>query len=148
MSIPAVKSLSSGRRVRAFGEEITFHLEAKDTGGQMTQWTEITPPGGGPPPHYHQNEDELFLVREGKLQFLVNGEWREVESGGIVFAPRNSVHTFKNIGDGPSNMLVSTYPSGFEDFFTQCAGEFAKPSGPDMERIVQISAEHGIYFVK
>jgi mannose-6-phosphate isomerase-like protein (cupin superfamily) len=40
-------------------------------------WIEITPPGGGPPPHYHLNEDETFHVLEGRIAFLLNGEWNE-----------------------------------------------------------------------
>jgi hypothetical protein len=35
----------------------------------------------------------------------------------------------------------------FEKFFARCADEFARPEGPDMKRVVEISAEHGIYFV-
>jgi hypothetical protein len=58
------------------------------------------------------------------------------------------VHAFKNVGDKPSRMLVSTSPGGFETFFSRCAEEFASPDGPDMERIVEISAEHGIHYVE
>jgi hypothetical protein len=43
-------------------------------------------------------------------------------------------------------MLITTAPSGFETFFTRCATEFANPAGPDMQRIMEISAEHGIHF--
>ncbi|MDX1688356.1 MAG: hypothetical protein R3248_10265 [Candidatus Promineifilaceae bacterium] len=44
-------------------------------------------------------------------------------------------------------MLTHTAPAGFEIFFERCAEEFTKPGPPDMERIIEISAEHGIYFV-
>ena len=43
-------------------------------------------------------------------------------------------------------MLIHTAPSGFETFFARCAEEFAKPNPPDMSRIVEISAEHGIHY--
>ena len=111
-------------------------------------WTEITPPGGGPPPHYHLNEDETFHVIEGRVAFLLNGDWNEVGSGGTAFMPRGIVHTFKNVGDQPSRMLNMTTPSGFEKFFARCADEFAKPGEPDMSRIVEIGVEHGIHFVQ
>jgi len=45
-------------------------------------------------------------------------------------------------------MLLMTTPSGFEKFFPRCAAEFAKTGEPDMSRIVQIGAEHGIHFVQ
>ena len=111
-------------------------------------WTEITPPGGGPPPHHHVNEDEAFHVLEGRVAFLSDGEWHEVGPGGAAYMPRGVVHTFKNVGDQPSRMLISTTPSGFEKFFARCAEEFAKPGGPDMPRIIQIGVEHGIYFLQ
>jgi hypothetical protein len=66
----------------------------------------------------------------------------------VVFMPRSVVHAFKNIGDTDGRLLVTTYPAGFEKFFGHCADEFAKPGGPNMDRIVAISAEHGIHFVQ
>jgi quercetin dioxygenase-like cupin family protein len=148
MISPILSLPSEGRVLRAFGEQIIMHLEAVHTGGALSLWTEITPPGGGPPPHYHVNEDECFIVQEGQVSFLTDGQWREVPVGSAVYAPRKSVHTFRNVGKQPSRMLVSTSPGGFENFFSRCAEEFAKPSGPDMNRIVAISAEHGIHFVQ
>jgi hypothetical protein len=52
-ALPAsISSPGKGRVVRAFGDEAIFHLETKHTGGRLTMWTNITPPGGGPPPYY------------------------------------------------------------------------------------------------
>jgi hypothetical protein len=65
----------------------------------------------------------------------------------MVFMPRGVVHSFRNPGSTPLRMLVHTAPSGFEVFFSRCADEFAKPGPPDMQRIMAISAEHGIFFV-
>jgi hypothetical protein len=61
--------------------------------------------------------------------------------------PRTVIRTFKNIGDTPSRLLIETSPAGFETFFARCAQEFARPGGPDMQRIIAISTEHGIQFV-
>ena len=133
--------------LHAFGEEITIHLDGERTGGKLTMWTEITPPGGGPPPHYHLNEDEAFRVLEGRVTFLIDGDWRELGPGRAAFMPRGVVHAFKNVGDKPSRMLLTTTPSGFEKFFARCAEEFAKPGAPNMSRIMQIGVEHGIHFL-
>jgi len=144
----AIQTPDKMRTLHAFGEEITFHMTGAETGGKWTLWTETTPPGGGPPPHTHANEDELFFVVEGRAGFYYEGKWTEVPVGSSVFMPRGSVHTFKNLGSAPLKMLVQTQPSGFETFMARCAEEFAKPGAPDMARIVQISAEHGIQFVQ
>jgi quercetin dioxygenase-like cupin family protein len=135
------------RVLHAFGERVIIHLDGDDTAGTLTMWTEITPPGGGPPQHYHVNEDETFQVIGGWVAFLLNGEWNEVGPGGTAFMPRSVVHTFKNVGDQPSRMLIMTTPSGIEKFFARCAEEFAKPSDPDMSRIIEIGSEHGILFL-
>jgi quercetin dioxygenase-like cupin family protein len=143
----AVVPKEAGCVLHGLGEEVTILLDGERTGGKLTAWTEITPPGGGPPPHYHSTEDETFHVIEGRVAFLVDDEWREVAAGGSAFMPRDVIHTFKNVGDQPSRMLIITMPSGFEKFFARCAGELAKPRGPDMSRIVRIGAEHGIHFL-
>ena len=93
------------------------------------------------------NEDEWFYVLEGEVEFLIDGTWQAVAVGSAVFAPRGTVHTFRNSGDKPLTMLTQTSPAGFETFFERCAEEFARPGPPDMERIVTISAEHGIHYV-
>jgi quercetin dioxygenase-like cupin family protein len=144
----AVVPYNKAAVLHAFGEEVTMHLDGERTGGKFTMWTEITPPGGGPPPHYHLNEDEAFHVIEGRVAFLVDGKWHEVGPGGAAFMPRGVVHTFKNVGDQSSRMLLTTTPSGFEKFFARCAAEFAKPGGPDMPKILDIGVEHGIHFVQ
>src|SRR5207247_10731992 len=100
----AIVGQHEGRVLRAFGEEVTILLDSERTGGKLTMWTEITPPGGGPPPHYHSNEDETFHILAGRVAFLVNGEWHEVDPGRSAFMPHGVVYTFKNVGDGPSHM--------------------------------------------
>lgn len=132
--------------IRAFGAETEFLLTGEQTGGKLCQWIETTPPGTGPPPHWHENDDEWFHVLEGRVSFLIDGAWNEVGSGATAYVPKGAVHSFKNVGETPLRMMISTSPAGFETFFTRCAAEFAKPSGPDLRRIAEIAAEHGIHF--
>ena len=137
-----------GRVLRAFGEEVIILLDGEQTGGRQTMWLETTPPEGGPPLHFHINDDETFHVLEGQMAFFQNSKWYEVGPGGSAFVPRGQMHTFKNVGEGNSRMLLSTSPAGFDVFFSRCSEEWARPGGPDMSRVFQIAAEHGIHFVK
>ena len=137
-----------GRVLRAFGEEVIILLDGEQTGGRQTMWLETTPPEGGPPLHFHINDDETFHVLEGQVAFFQSSKWYEVGPGGSAFVPRGQMHTFKNVGEGNSRMLLSTSPAGFDVFFSRCAEEWARPGGPDMSRVFQIAAEHGIHFVK
>jgi quercetin dioxygenase-like cupin family protein len=144
----AIVRQSDARALHAFGEEMTILLDGERTAGTLAMWTAITAPGGGPPQHYHLNEDETIYVIEGRVAFFLNGGWNEVGPGGTAFLPRGVVHTFKNVGDKPSRHLTMTMPSGFEKFFARCAEEFAKTGDPDMSRILEIGAEHGIHFLQ
>lgn len=139
---------TEGKVLHVFGNELVFKLTGQETEGKLALWTSITPPGGGPPAHYHLKEDELFLVQEGRMSFFAKGHWQEVGPGGMVYAPRGTTHTFRNIGDKPARMLTLTQPAGIETFFERCAEEFKRPGGPNPDRIADISADHGLYYVE
>ena len=145
---PRLVPTGTGETLRAFGDEVTVKLGAAHTGGAFALCEVVTLPGGGPPPHFHLHEDEMFIVQEGVVEFWLDERWQRLEAGGIAYAPRGKVHTFRNAGDRPCRLWVLATPAGFETFFARCAAEFLKPDGPDMKRIVEISAEHGIHYVK
>ena len=130
----------------AFGDRVTFRLTGAETGGKYTAFLVETPPGSGPPPHVHDREDEWFQVLEGEVEFFSGGQWSRVEAGSSVFAPKGSLHAFRNVGTTMLRQLIHTAPSGFEDFFAAMAAEWRAEGGPDMERIVALSAEFGITY--
>jgi len=140
---PAGRSLT----MQAFGDQITFLLTAAHTQGKFSLFIDETPPGGGLPPHFHLHEDELFFVLQGRASFYADGKWTEVEPGSVIYAPRGSIHAFRNAGDTPLRRLIRTSPSGLETFVTLCAEESRQHGALSMERILQISAQHGIHFV-
>lgn len=133
-----------GHDLHAFGEVMSVKLGGAETGGKLAVLTATTPPGVGPPPHVHRDDDELFLVIEGSITYLVNGEWTPVRPGGAVYLPRGLLHTYRNDGDAPSRHWVITTPSGFEEFFAEAAEEFGSAGPPDMGRIIEISQNYGI----
>lgn len=146
-NLPRLIPDAGGDVFTAFGDRLTVKLSGEQTGGAFALCDNVTPPGGGPPPHYHLNEDEVFIVQEGTVEFWVDGSWQRLEVGGVVFVPKGKEHTFRNAGTSPCRQWILTTPAGFETFFARCAAEFAKPQGPDMQRILEISAEHGIHYV-
>jgi quercetin dioxygenase-like cupin family protein len=143
---PSIVPPAEAKTYQAFGDTASFQLTGEETGGSYTMFVNVTAPGGGPPPHRHEHEDEWFYVVEGRAEFFQDGAWTAVPAGTVVFMPRGSVHAFRNAGDTPLKQIIHTAPSGFETFFARIAEEFHREGGPDMDRVVEISAEHGIFF--
>ena len=140
---------AEGSILKAFGDTMNIKLGQNQTGGSLTVCLDTTPPGSGPPPHRHRDDDELFLIVEGRYSFLANGEWVEAVPGSVVYARRGGVHAFKNIGDTPARMWIITTPCGFESFFEKSAAVFSEAGAgpPDLQRIISISSDHGIEYV-
>ena len=134
--------------LNVLGDEVKVLLNGSQTGGAISMMEIVSPPGGGPPPHWHTREDEWFYVLEGRAEFWENGSWQEVPPGSAVYMPRATRHTYRNCGDTPLRLLVQTTPAGFDHFLEKLAAEGRSRRGPDMKRIVQISADHGIFFVE
>jgi quercetin dioxygenase-like cupin family protein len=137
-----------GERINAFGNEGIFKLTGENTGGTFTLMLGVVPPGGGPPLHVHNVDDEFFIIVEGRYNFLIAGAWTEVGPGAVVYLPRGTPHTFKNMGDKPSRHWAILNPSGFETFYARCAEVFAAPGPPDFARIGAISQEHGYGIIR
>jgi XRE family transcriptional regulator, regulator of sulfur utilization len=63
-------------------------------------------PGQSPhPPHQHPNE-EMILVKEGRVDAYVNGDWVPVATGGIIFFASNVPHTVRNTGGSAATYYV------------------------------------------
>jgi quercetin dioxygenase-like cupin family protein len=62
------------------------------------------------PPHRHPNE-ELVIIREGTVEALVNGEWKRVGPGSVIFNASNQLHGLRNVGSGPATYHVINWIS-------------------------------------
>jgi quercetin dioxygenase-like cupin family protein len=77
--------------------------------GAITTGVVYLEPGGTIRPHTHLIEEAMTLV-EGKLRILVGSETTEVEAGTSWFAPGNTVHGARNIGDTLAVLMIA-YPA-------------------------------------
>jgi len=62
------------------------------------------------PPHQHPNE-ELVIVKEGRVEALVNGEWKRVGPGSVIFNASNQLHGIRNAGSGAATYHVINWKS-------------------------------------
>ncbi len=56
-------------------------------------------------PHAHQ-EEEIVVVKEGKLEIMISGKTQIAEKGGVVFFASGDLHGIKNIGDAPASYYI------------------------------------------
>ena len=61
-------------------------------------------------PHQHPAE-ELIIIKEGTLESFVNGEYKRVGPGSIVFQASNQPHAIKNVGTTPATYHVVQWQS-------------------------------------
>ncbi len=73
----------------------------------------------GPPPHTHSTYDEVFMVIEGEMEFVVDGKPITVGAGESVDIPTQTVHTFSNKSSQPCKWINIHSPKGFRDFFEE-----------------------------
>jgi XRE family transcriptional regulator, regulator of sulfur utilization len=82
--------------VRSFFKMRTATLE------QLEVHVTTLNPGKAPhPPHRHPNE-EMIIVREGTVEAFVNGEWKRVGPGSVIFFASNQLHGLRNTGSEPA----------------------------------------------
>jgi len=69
-------------------------------------------PGQSPhPPHRHGRE-ELLIVKQGSIEALVNGAWKRVGPGSVVFFASNQLHGVRNAGSVPATYHVIAFKTG------------------------------------
>ena len=98
------------------GHKVTSH---ETTGDYDLMVAETPPYVQGPPTHLHNSFKESFLIIEGEMQFIVNGDTTIVKAGESVDIPPNTLHTFANISDKPCKWVNIHSPKGFRSFFEQ-----------------------------
>jgi len=141
--LPIVLQPDEGKLLDVLGEIITVKVAGEDTGGEYTILHEVSPPQGGPPLHLHHREDEAFYVLEGEYEVRCGENKIRATPGSFILAPREIPHTFRNIGSGPSKVLVIATPAGIEKFFEELS-ELAKQGPPDIEKVKEIAERYEI----
>lgn len=136
---------ADGKCLNVLGDIQTTKVTGKDTNGQFTVVENYNEPGIGIPMHIHENEDELFHIIEGQMEFQTQGKTVVLSKGDMIFLPRMIPHAFKVVGDVKCKAVVTIIPSGIEEMFEALAA--LPPGPPDFEKVTEICARQGITFV-
>jgi len=109
-----------------------------ETTGDFDLMMAETPPNvPGPPPHLHNSYKEAFLIIEGEMEFMVNGEIKVCRSGESIDIPPKTLHTFSNKSNQPCKWVNIHSPKGFRQFFD----EMGIPSENEMAQVDSVSPE-------
>jgi quercetin dioxygenase-like cupin family protein len=71
----------------------------------------LEPRGGQVPWHEHEQE-EVYLVLEGRGEMCIGEEREEIVAGQAVYIPSGEFHQLTNVGDEPMRMLYCYGPPG------------------------------------
>src|SRR3984893_11182676 len=82
-------------------------LKGRLATGESVEVHETTlPPGGAPHPPHHHEHTEMWLIREGTVEFTVNGTNHRAGPGSLAFAASNDEHGIKNAGETQAMYFV------------------------------------------
>jgi quercetin dioxygenase-like cupin family protein len=66
----------------------------------------VVPPGSHIPPHRHATSVEVYVVRRGVCELVVNGQWYEMRPGDTILMEPGDVHELTNRREEPFELLV------------------------------------------
>jgi len=89
------------------GAEFRDVLKGRLATGESLEVHETTlPPGGAPhPPHRHLHS-EMWLIREGTVELVVNGATHRLGPGSVGFVHANDEHGIRNMGTTSATYFV------------------------------------------
>jgi len=105
------------------GERIVFRKRARDTRGELLEFTlYLAPKGFIAAPHVHPNQEERFEVAGAPVMFKVAGKERLYQPGESAIVPAGVPHVWWNPSPEESTTLVQFRPAldtetFFETFF-------------------------------
>ena len=98
------------------------HLAALAGEGAFAQYgisVDVLEPGHGNSYHYEAHEDETFLVLDGELDLVIEGEQHRVHAGEFVHCPAGTAHLFIGAGERAAALVMLgrrglAAPGGFD----------------------------------
>jgi mannose-6-phosphate isomerase-like protein (cupin superfamily) len=78
-------------------------------------------------PHRHNEIEETFLVKSGRLKFLLGQQVIDLGPGDFVRVPPGGRHGFSNVSHEPVELLISFHPGGFEQLFLRYRSDQQPP---------------------
>jgi mannose-6-phosphate isomerase-like protein (cupin superfamily) len=131
--------------LRNSGQEIRSLLRGEESAGSlMAALVTLAAGDAGAANHHQPLEDELWFSLQGEWEWTIGSVTRRVGPGAFAYAPRNTCHAFRNIGDTPAMMFTINTPAGHERGF-QAAGKLLAEKAP-MAEVQKAFEDHDFIF--
>jgi len=143
---PRITRSPDAETIRPFGIDMRVMIAAAQTGGMCSVLIGELKPGEGPPQHLHRGHDEYFFVLESTISLVVDGNESTVVPSTLVFVPRGTTHSFKNIGASTARLLEWTAPGENERYFL-AVYETEVNGGFDPKRLAEINERFATEFI-
>jgi len=138
--MPAITTPETQRVIPFLGQRYGVRISGRDTAGTFAVMDAAVGRGHGSPMHVHRRDSEVFLVLEGTLRAVVDGQHHELGAGTAAVLPHGFVVTSET-----ARYLTLHHGPGFERFMAAVAEEGDAISDP--ARLAEIAAEHDIDIV-
>lgn len=123
------------------GERFTTLFSGADTGGAAYAVVNERHRPGGPAFHVHPDQDEWFLIEEGRFAFRIGTDEFDLGPGDSLLAPRGVPHGFTSTTE-TARMVVTFLPAGdMEAFFTEMS---TLQGAPTDEQMAAVYGRHGM----
>jgi quercetin dioxygenase-like cupin family protein len=125
------------------GGVTTFKAVGDQTGGGLTVIEGVSAPGEGPPLHVHRGQDEFIFTLDGTFRVRLGDDLIEVLPRSFVFIPRDTPHTWQNVGEESSRFVAALSPASveFEEFFQRYG--VLSPDERGIDAFSRLAAETG-----
>jgi quercetin dioxygenase-like cupin family protein len=138
---PAITTPDTQRTVSFLGELYHLRVTGHETGGGFAVVETRGGRGHASPMHVHRVASETFLVLEGELRVVVDGEEHRAGAGCVAVLPAGRPHGFVVTSDSARYLTLHQGP-GFADFLVDAGGAVGAP--PDPGLLSELAARHGI----
>ncbi|WP_370327903.1 cupin domain-containing protein [Euzebya sp.] len=148
---PEVIAPGSGHHLHFLNHLATVKVSAGELGAMSA--IEFTAPRGfGPPLHRHRDEDELFVMLDGRIDCTAGARRLTAEEGAVVMLPSGVPHTFQVLSDTARFICVTasrTAAPTFDRMVVALGVATDVPTIPtaayiDAAHVADVCAAHGI----
>jgi quercetin dioxygenase-like cupin family protein len=133
--------------IRIGGLEIRYLVDGTVSGAGTGLFELTVGPGARvPPAHSHTGNEEIVYVLEGRLDYRVGGETRQLGRGERMYTPRGEVHAFSNPHEAPARALIMLTPDIGAQYFRDIAAAVA--GGPNPAAMKAVMDRYGLVLEK